>query len=94
MITGSTRIFRPNDPISRAEATKILVAALGAKVDADIHITFVDVNPNSDLTKYVETARLLGILSGQIINGTLHFRPNDPITRAEIAKVVVNSFGL
>jgi hypothetical protein len=46
------------------------------------------------LAKYVEAVTFLNIFSGQMSNGQRIFRPNDPITRAEIAKVVVNAFGL
>jgi S-layer homology domain len=57
-------------------------------------MSFVDVNRNSDLAKYIEAAEFLNILSGQMHNGQRIFRPNDPITRSEIAKVVANAFGL
>ncbi len=63
-------------------------------MDPPIAMTFVDVNYNSDLAKYIETAVSLQVASGQMRGGNRIFRPNDPITRAEIAKVVVNTFGL
>lgn len=94
MIRSDTR-FRPNDSITRAEATKILMVTLWVNVmDPPIAMTFVDVNYNSDLAKYIETAVSLQVASGQMRGGNRIFRPNDPITRAEIAKVVVNTFGL
>ena len=93
MIQNSTE-FRPNDSITRAEVTKILITALGVTVKEPITMTFVDVNRVSDLAKYVEAAASLSIVSGQFKNGQRIFRPNDPITRSEIAKVVVNSFHL
>jgi hypothetical protein len=86
--------FRPNDSITRAEATKILMVALGITVSEPSTMTFVDVNKNSDLAKYIEAAKFLNILSGQMKNGQHIFRPNDSITRSEIAKVVANAFGL
>lgn len=94
MITGANASFRPNAPITRAEATKILMTAPGVRINEPSVITFVDLDPTSDLTKYVEAAKSMSILSGQIIDWQLRFRPNDPITRAEIAKVVVNAFHL
>ena len=94
MITTANTSFRPNDPISRAEATKILMTALWATIIQPSVLTFVDLDSTSDLTKYVETAKSLNILSGQMIGWVLRFRPNDSITRAEIAKVVVNAFRL
>lgn len=94
MITPTNASFRPNDPISRAEATKILITALGIPASSPTALSFVDLNPASDLTKYVETARSLDILSGQIIGGELKFRPDEAITRAEIAKIVARAFKL
>ncbi len=38
---------------------------------------------------YVVTAKAMGIISGQVINGQLLFRPNDPLLRAEAAKILV-----
>ena len=85
--------FRPNDTITRAEIAKILVNVLGADT-RNTQTTFTDTDPASDLTKYIATAQSLGIFSGQMIDGQLRFRPNDSITRAEIAKVVVKAFKL
>lgn len=68
--------------------------ALGVTVSEPSTMTFIDVNKNSDLAKYIEAAKFLNILSGQMRNGKRIFRPNDSITRSEIAKVVANAFGL
>ena len=86
--------FNPNDSITRAEATKIFMEALGITVAEPSTMTFVDVNRYSDLAKYIEAAKFLNIISGQVRNGNNIFRPNDTMTRAEIAKVVANAFGL
>lgn len=94
MITDKNANFRPNAPITRAEATKILMSAPNVPINEPSIFTFSDLDPTSDLNKYIEAARSMGILSGQMIDGELRFRPNDPITRAEIAKVVVNAFHL
>ncbi len=93
MINRSFR-FRPNDPISRAEAAKILLVTLWVTVTEPTTMTFIDVNRNSDLAKYIEGAVSINIFSGQLVNGRRIFRPSDIITRAEIAKVMVNTFGL
>ena len=94
MITGDRTSFDPNDTISRAEATKILMVSLGVKVNTPTALSFVDLDLESDLTQYIEAAKYLDILSGQIIYGRAIFRPNDDITRSEIAKVVANAFHL
>lgn len=94
MITGANANFRPNDRITRAEATKSLITTSGLQAQEPSTTAFADLDMTSDLTKYIEAARSMGILSGQEVDGRLIFRPNDPITRAEIAKVVVNAFHL
>lgn len=93
IILGASTNFRPNDSISRAEATKIIVGIFGIDT-VTTETTFTHVNPASDLAKYIETAKVLGFFSGQVVNGKSIFRPNDSITRAEIAKVVVKAFKL
>lgn len=94
MINGDLNSFRPDYTITRAEATKIIMIALWVTISEPTAVTFVDTSINSDLTKYIEAAAYLNILSGQMINGKKVFRPNDSITRAEIAKIVANAFGL
>ncbi len=93
MIQSATR-FRPNDTITRAEVTKILTLALGVTVAEPTTMTYNDVNSTLSLAKYIEAATFLNIFSGQVVAGRRIFRPSDPITRAEIAKVVVNTFKL
>ncbi len=93
MIQRSNR-FRPNDSITRAEASKILTVALGVTISEPTTMTYVDVSRTMSLAKYVEAVTFLNIFSGQIRAGQRIFRPNDSITRAEIAKVVAKAFGL
>ena len=94
MISWSYAQFRPDDAISRAEATKILITALGLPTEEVGALSFADLDKDSNLTQYIETARSYDILSGEIIDDVRYFRPNDPIVRAEIAKVIVNAFWL
>ena len=86
--------FRPNYSITRGEAAKILIQSLGVNISQPTSLSFVDTDMTSDLTKYIEAAKYLNILSGQMIEWERFFRPNDPITRAEVAKMVVNAFSL
>ena len=93
MIQSAIR-FRPNDTITRAEVTKILTLALGVTVTEPTTMTYSDVSSTLSLARYIEAATFLNIFSGQVVGGRRIFRPSDPITRAEIAKVVVNTFKL
>ncbi len=93
LISGFNDRFRPNDNVTRIEAIKMLLNA--ARIDVtDTEITsFTDVTI-SWMKKYVETSKKLWIINGQIINGKLKFRPNDPITRAETSKIVIKTMNL
>ncbi|MDQ1343375.1 MAG: S-layer y protein [Patescibacteria group bacterium] len=84
--------FRPNDKITRAEIAKILVKAVGKSAVNPDRPSFSDVASGHSLFTFVEAAKKYGIFDGQQIAGKLVFRPNDNITRAEIAKVVVRTF--
>ncbi|MFH1720487.1 MAG: S-layer homology domain-containing protein, partial [Patescibacteria group bacterium] len=77
------RVFRPNDLVTRAEATKIALAGFDVDPGTYKKSYFSDV---VDWSKpWVEKARLLGIVKG--VGGTV-FEPTRPMTRAEAAKVV------
>lgn len=95
------REFRPNDTISRAEASKVLSALIlkdvsELPVEEDIN-TFSDIAKNFTLAPFVEFAYdscLLhgrNTIDGQPIDGTPRvFEPIDGITLAETAKVLYN----
>jgi len=82
--------FKPDQPITRAEALKTILSAAGIKpilgcYDADCG------SPSTDLDmwqgQWVRAAWNL-----QIIKSSAKFRPNDSITRAEAAVIVANAF--
>ncbi len=94
IVDATSDLFRPDDSITRAEAMKILMNVLDEGVLDTEESSFSDVDPSLDLAKYIEAAAEMGIVSGQEIDGKTYFRPNDSITRAEIAKVLANAFKL
>lgn len=59
-----------------------------APVDMSSAIRFVDVPPDHWAYVYVSTLREAGIIDG---NPTGHFRPEEPVTRAELVKLVVRA---
>lgn len=89
--------FEPDTPITRASALKILIEAAGFEgVENNLYqhyaskpgwwyVNFPDVLIGEWYDKYVAYARDYGIVSGYE-DGL--FRPGNPITRAEVAKVV------
>lgn len=80
--------FRPDDPVNRAEALKILLATsrLEPFDDSDYSNRFSDVDDTEWFTSFLHTALSYDFISGYE-DGT--FRPSQFITRAEASKVVV-----
>ncbi len=85
-------VFRPNDPISRAEALWMLIKASGLEIGDYNATDFTDI-PSDALwiIKYVARAKMLWIISWQVIDWELRFRPNDPISRAEAVKIIIKT---
>jgi hypothetical protein len=83
--------FKPNDPITRSEALKIILVASKLDTTKAPAATFTDVPRNQWFTQYVDFA-----FDKKIVNGKAQtlFAPNDLITRAEMAKIAVNTIEL
>lgn len=79
--------FRPNSPISRAEAAKITASILGLNLETAPDANYSDVPSDNWATPYINALTQNGALSG---DGNGHFRPGDNITRAEAAKVITS----
>lgn len=82
--------FKPNANVNRAEAVKILILAAQFTPSASTGATlsFSDVREESDwFAPYVKTAADREIVRGFPDNT---FRPDQPITRAEAAKIIVS----
>lgn len=97
-------LFDPGRPVTRAEFVKLLVAMLEQDADFRARIStgasdsgsasgapsFSDVSANAWYYLYVEGAAALGLVVGD--NGA--FRPNDPITREEMAVMVIRALNM
>ena len=95
--------FAPNAPISRAATLKILIEAAGfedvyenyqenyAGKAGFFHVFFPDVRVGEWYSKYVAYAKDFGIVSGYDDG---KFRPGNNVTRAEVAKIVLNVLDL
>lgn len=97
----ASKTFRPNAGITRAEFAKMLCTILGetgtATADtndnkvfdqkADYAETFHDVPNNEWYVNYVGFLQQAGVVQGDGVN----FRPNDKITRQEVAVMVSNA---
>lgn len=94
MIDGKL-VFRPNDSITRAEAMAMLLNTAKISVNNNTTTNFTDIPEWGHwMIKYIEKAKELGIAKWQMLDWKLKFRPSDPITRAETARVIMKTLSL
>ncbi len=82
--------FRPNEPVTRAQAVKMIVIAEGWSLEYPLTPTFSDVLVDNWAFGYIEAAYSHSIINGYT-DGT--FRPQNAITRAQVAKVLALATG-
>jgi hypothetical protein len=88
-------VFAPaldvNKPATRGAVIQTLLEVLGIPTDIKIPSPFGDVVENSPYAKAIITAFAYGLVSGDLdADGKAlnRFRPDDPINRAEVAKII------
>ncbi|MBN1258603.1 S-layer homology domain-containing protein [Candidatus Peregrinibacteria bacterium] len=74
-----------NRPATRGEVVRLMLEALGVEPEAVENTDFSDLSASDPNTPYIEYAKNLDIVSGDA--GKTTFRPNDPVNRAEAAKI-------
>lgn len=83
--------FRPDDELTRGAATKLIILSIGQyRSYSDSVSPFPDVPPGHPFYEYIRRANELGIVSGYS-NG--EFLPDNPVSRAEYAKMVSVAIG-
>ncbi|MCX6063922.1 MAG: S-layer homology domain-containing protein, partial [Caldiserica bacterium] len=83
--------FRPDDPITRAEAAAAFLRIAGmSPVLNPSSSSFKDVQPTSWAAGYIEAARQAGLLQGYPDNT---FKPTDFLSRAEFATLASDALG-
>ena len=88
IVSGVTEnTFNPDANITRAEFAKLIVSTMGLSA-AEYENSYYDVISEDWYASYVQTAKNEGYITGY--NGL--FRPNDYITREEMAKVIVEAY--
>ncbi|HMA32892.1 MAG TPA: S-layer homology domain-containing protein [Chloroflexia bacterium] len=76
--------FRPNNTVTRAQISKMVVTAFGWAINTTGGPHFADVPPTDPFYGYIETAYNHSIVSGY---GTT-FRPGNNVTRAQLSKML------
>ncbi|MGG3450659.1 S-layer homology domain-containing protein [Domibacillus aminovorans] len=84
--------FQPNRAITRAQAAKIVANALQFEKDSITDQTvFTDIQSNNEFLPYIRFLKQKDIMSGYK-DGT--FKPNEPLTRAQMARLLSTAFQL
>ena len=89
VVSSENANYRPADNLSRAEALKLAIEACG--VEGTTTINFPDVKEADWFHQYVATGVANSVVGGYE-NG--NFGPNDPVQRAQYAKMVVEACDL
>ena len=79
------------EEITRIEAVELLAKALNLDLENRPAPTFTDVTPEDEKFSYIAAIVDEGIMGG---NGNGEFRPNDNLSRAQMATILVRAFGL
>jgi hypothetical protein len=82
-------LFRPGDPLNRAEAVKMVVEAFDVTAPTPLIPRFSDVVPGSWYASYVYKAAYNHVVGGYPDNT---FKPDNNINRAEAAKIVWQAY--
>lgn len=82
--------FKPNEPITRAQASAMLIKALKIPLNEDTSIQFNDVTKDSPYYKILATVNEKGILRGN--NGFM--RPGEETSRAQMAAILRRAFDM
>ncbi|MFC3884608.1 S-layer homology domain-containing protein [Bacillus songklensis] len=84
--------FQPNQNVTRAQAAKLIANAIGFKEEKVTDQTaFTDIPEDNEFLPYVRFLKQKGIMSGYK-DGT--FKPEEKLTRAQMAKLVAMAFQL
>lgn len=77
--------FRPNQAVTRGQAAKMLAQALNLNTASPKNPRFSDVPTSNGFYKYIAALASAGIINGY---SDQTFRPNEPITRNQMAKIL------
>lgn len=81
--------FKPGQTVTRAQAAKIIGKALKLKPSADFKPNFTDVPPT-----HFAYNEILALAEKGIIANSSKFNPNSPLTRSQMAKILIEGFNI
>ncbi len=84
----SDNTFKPENPVTRAETLKMILASSKTEMTDGSGVTFSDVEESDWFHPYLNTAINLGIISGYE-DGT--FKPNETVNRVEALKMLLQA---
>lgn len=90
IVQGYSDGFRPHQDVTRAEAAKIIALALNLNLDTTKDPSYKDVSKDNWAYSYIEALTATGVVNGF---GDI-FKPNEPVTRAQMAKMIALAFQL
>ena len=90
-ISKTTGKFNPSGTVTRGQAAKILTVTLDLDEKNVVDPKFKDVPKSSGYYPYVAALQNAGIINGKAPD---RFGVNDPLTRGQMAKILVKGFGL
>ncbi len=85
-VNGQGGKFYPDRPVSSFEAIKIVFNGFGVSLGSAEHSTLPGV-ADGEQAKYIETARIRNLTTSPDMP---QFKPNEPITRANIARIIAS----
>lgn len=93
IISGySDGTFRPGNYVTRAQAAKIIAKSLNLASSTQSRQQFRDVPVNSEYYGVIQALNERNIIGGYSSDNT--FRPNEWLTRAQMAKILTRAFNL
>lgn len=81
--------FRPNDPLTRAQSAIMIGKTLNIDTNKPKQHTFTDVTSKTVGHDYIYALTHIGVF-----DKAKQFNPNQPLTRAQMAKILVQAFDL
>ncbi|MBO0601175.1 S-layer homology domain-containing protein [Sporosarcina sp. E16_3] len=81
--------YRLNEPVTRAQAAKVVALAINAKPTAAFKPSFQDISPSHGAYNHIRALTECGIFT----DGD-KFHPNEPLTRAQMAKILALGYNI